>query len=507
MRTKSALVNSMSGLVYQIVNMLIGFIVPRYIITIYGSEINGLTSNIQQYINILHLLQAGLIAASGCEMYKPIVLGDNETVGRIYYSDRKYFRRMSYVFLILAITVIPSMLIGKTENISQRELIISILIMAFNGYLAFKYCCCYDLMFSVHQKKYILYAALTIERAVYYIILAISLIFRPNYNLMYVGYLLGTIAKLLFLRYKFKRMYEKAIIQYKDQTGYKIRNQYYVLGEQIVFRIMDSVPILIVTKIYSLSYASIYSIYIMVIAAFKSVFDIVQNALTPSFGDLYAMHEEEKEYVADVFDMIQSIYFFILNVVSICLSILFLSFVNIYVGKSQPLNYVCNEIALFISLQMIMYIFFTQYNMITNAAGLYKQFFKGNIAIGLGGIVISIICAEINFQLVYVGITIYYLSAMFQRFLLIRRKIIPLNVKCIARPIITMLIYVMCFNLFSDTMFSVIGMKITSWIMNAVWIAMVGFAISLLLSFLIDRRQLIKIYEMFKVNMRKRGER
>ena len=70
-----------------------------------------------------------------------------------------------------------------------------------------------------------------------------------------------------------------------------------------------------------------------------------------------------------------------------------------------------------------------------------------------------------------------------------------------------MLIYVMCFNLFSDTMFSVIGMKITSWIMNAVWIAMVGFAISLLLSFLIDMRQLIKIYEMFKVNMRKRGER
>lgn len=493
MRTKSAFINSMSGMIYQVVNMILGMLVPRYIIMVYGSEINGLTSNIHQYINILNLLQAGLIAASGYEMYKPIANGDNKTVGRIYYSDRDYFKKMSCVYFALAVIVMPIMLVGKVEMINITELIGSILIMALNGYLTFKYACCYDLMFAVYQKKYILFISLFLERFIYYIVLFFCLLFRCNYNWMYVGYLLGTIVKLLFLRYKFKRMYEKSIIQYKNQTGYKIRNQYYVLSEQIVFRIIDSMPILIVTKMYSLNHASIYSVYLMIISAFKSLFDTIQNAITPSFGDLYARNEKEKAHVSDVFEMIQGVYFIILNVISICLSVLFVAFIDIYMAKSQTLNYVYNGIALFISLHMILYIYFTLYNMVTNAVGLYKDFFKGNIVIGLLALVVSIICAGFDFQLVYIGIIVYYLFAMAQRFGVIRKKVLNLSFKCIVRPLVSILLYVICYYVFADKMLAAINGNLVKWLVAASVSGIIGTIVSIIISIFIDKKQCVAV--------------
>ena len=83
MRTKNTVKNSVVTLAFQIVTLIIGFVVPRWVISVYGSDVNGLTTNINQVINIINLLQAGLVGASIFEMYKPISKGDYETVGNI----------------------------------------------------------------------------------------------------------------------------------------------------------------------------------------------------------------------------------------------------------------------------------------------------------------------------------------------------------------------------------------------------------------------------------------
>ena len=44
--------------------MIAGFITPRFMLTAYGSEINGLISSILQFISYFNLVEAGLSSAA-----------------------------------------------------------------------------------------------------------------------------------------------------------------------------------------------------------------------------------------------------------------------------------------------------------------------------------------------------------------------------------------------------------------------------------------------------------
>ena len=50
-RSKKFMLNSVTTALLQVVTMIAGFITPRFMLTAYGSEINGLISSILQFIS------------------------------------------------------------------------------------------------------------------------------------------------------------------------------------------------------------------------------------------------------------------------------------------------------------------------------------------------------------------------------------------------------------------------------------------------------------------------
>ena len=59
-RTKSAIQNIVCSLLLQVVVFAKGMILPRIIIPIYGSDVNGLVSSIAQFLSYISLLEAGV---------------------------------------------------------------------------------------------------------------------------------------------------------------------------------------------------------------------------------------------------------------------------------------------------------------------------------------------------------------------------------------------------------------------------------------------------------------
>ena len=56
MRSKKAILNIISSLMLQITILICGFIVPKVIITNFGSNVNGLVSSITQFLAYITLL-------------------------------------------------------------------------------------------------------------------------------------------------------------------------------------------------------------------------------------------------------------------------------------------------------------------------------------------------------------------------------------------------------------------------------------------------------------------
>ena len=60
MRTKKAFLNTGTALVYQIIALISGLIVPRLVLQYYGSEVNGVMSSVLQFMNAIGILNIGI---------------------------------------------------------------------------------------------------------------------------------------------------------------------------------------------------------------------------------------------------------------------------------------------------------------------------------------------------------------------------------------------------------------------------------------------------------------
>lgn len=72
MRKKKLIYNTVSSLIYQIVTIVCGFILPRVILNYYGSEVNGLVNSITQFLQIIAFLDLGIGAVVKTSLYKPL---------------------------------------------------------------------------------------------------------------------------------------------------------------------------------------------------------------------------------------------------------------------------------------------------------------------------------------------------------------------------------------------------------------------------------------------------
>ena len=78
MRKKKALINSAFSILLEIITMISGLILPRLIIRIYGSEVNGLISSITSFIGYITLLQSGVGTVAKAALYKPLADKDHD---------------------------------------------------------------------------------------------------------------------------------------------------------------------------------------------------------------------------------------------------------------------------------------------------------------------------------------------------------------------------------------------------------------------------------------------
>ena len=76
MRTKKALYNLLTNIVLQLTIIAFGFVVPRIIISKYGSDVNGLISSIASFLSYISLVEAGVGGVVQYLLYKPIAKKD-----------------------------------------------------------------------------------------------------------------------------------------------------------------------------------------------------------------------------------------------------------------------------------------------------------------------------------------------------------------------------------------------------------------------------------------------
>lgn len=421
-RSKSVIKNTIWEMGYYIVVIALGFLAPRYIILYYSSEVNGLTSTIQHIINIILMLQSGAATAAVYELYKPIAENNFEEICKNIASAEAFFKKVSYIFgglMLIVATITPFVL---NTNLEKIFIFAAMMLMGAKSFTDLYFTAKFRIIFTAYQQKYCISIATLIEQIVYYVLVFATILTRGHYIWLYVWFLLGCIIKIICLEYMLKKAHpEIRNAKYSGKSG-KIGDRKYALANELSHSLMSSSVTIMMSFLYGLAEASVYSVYALVNDALNLVTTSLYSSFGPGFGNLYA--QEDKERAAEVFSTFQ--YIFVMFSTFLMMSMLFavVPFVKIYTSGATDINYVNYTLATIIAVGGIFSAYRIPYNIIVSSCGYFKETWLQPVISVVVCIGLATGFGFVNYSLVLVGSMVFFAANfIYQHFRL--RQFLP----------------------------------------------------------------------------------
>ena len=98
--TKKIKYNLVLGFASEALTILLGILVPRLVLTSYGSETNGLLNSVTQVYSYVALLEAGVGTATVQALYKTIATKGKDDTNAVLAATNKYYHRTGLLYLV-----------------------------------------------------------------------------------------------------------------------------------------------------------------------------------------------------------------------------------------------------------------------------------------------------------------------------------------------------------------------------------------------------------------------
>ena len=374
---KKSLANLMTGVSYQIINALLGLVLPYLFITSFGSETNGLLSSITQLFVYVNLLEAGVGAASVQAMYRPLANGDRDGVNGILAATTRFYLRTGILYVLVVILLTMLYPVSVHTDLPNSTVSAVILLQGFSGAVNYLVSSKYTLLLKAEGKLYIsntLALSASILRNVGKIV-AISM----GYDVVavqaihFVISVSQSLVIVIYIKWKYMwvRPWGKANFQAIAQRNSALVHQL----AWLVFNHIDVVLLTFVTG--NLAVVSVYSLYLLVFEAIQNVLDIIGNGLQYKMGynaqlSTEALRKYYRQYEAG---------FLALSFALIVVAYLFVrGFIRLYTSGVTDADYLAPGLAELFAVMKLLSIIRQMNRQAVEAAGQFKRTQKYSIA-------------------------------------------------------------------------------------------------------------------------------
>lgn len=405
MRRKFLLLNTITSISLQAITILCAFILPRLILKQFGSEVNGLTNSISQFLSIISFLELGVGAVIQSALYKPLSDNNSEKISEIIVSGSKFFRNIAFIltgYVVLLVFVYPLFIKKDFGWLYTASLIGAMCIGSFAQYY---FGIIDSLLLNSDQKGYIQFSA----QIIFLILNTVCccVLIRLNASIQLVKFVSSLIflAKPVLIRIYVNKNYDiNRKIRPKEEP---IEQKWNGIAQHVAAVILDGTDTIVLTIFSTLSNVSVYSVYHMVVSGIKTLFMSSVGGVQALLGEMIAKDEKEKIY--DFFSMVEFSVHTAVTYIFTCTGILIVPFVKIYTKGITDVDYIQPLFALLIVCANAGHCLRLPYNIVILASGHYKQTQSNYIIAATLNIVISILTVHF---LGLIGVAIGTLVAM-----------------------------------------------------------------------------------------------
>ncbi|CAH0419114.1 lipopolysaccharide biosynthesis protein [Periweissella ghanensis] len=338
-RIQSSVLNATSSVVFQIVQLLLRFVIQNIFIMTLGKSVagaNGLFSNLLTFLSFTDL---GIGSAIIFALYKPISENNYNVISSLMNMFKKLYIFIGILITFLGIVLsffLPFFVKSGTEIPHMQMLFILFVLNTSIGYL-----------FSYKQSLLIAYQlsyVVILNNLLFFVIQTVLQIIVLKFLGSYIGFLIiQIIITILFNAIitiiadskfkeikinKSKKIPEKILIDLK-------KNILGTIASKIGFIFVFSTDNILISKFLGLSIVGIYSNYALLINGINSVINQGATALVATFGNLGVSSDEQRS--VDVFYKFQYLIFSLIFFTSINTLVLIQKFIVLWLGISYTL--------------------------------------------------------------------------------------------------------------------------------------------------------------------------
>ena len=337
--------------------------------THYGSDTNGLINTITQIFTYMALLEAGISQASRNALYKYIVKDDRDGISLIMSASRRYYRKISYIYLAAVVAlsfVVPFIL--KTE-IDYWTIFFFVIFEGLTSVIAFYFVNTWTAFLTASGKSYITNSLTLLSKVLGYGVRIALALFNINIAFIQVGYFAVSLIQLsIYYVYMHKKY---GWIDYKAAPkDYKLADRNSYIVTELAMTVFSSTDMIILSIFVSTALSSVYSTYTMVFGALSTLLNSIYSAINYNLGQAYSENIERYKHLHDMF---HSFFMSCITILMCVAYILILPFIRLYTEGVTDINYIDSRLPIFFCLvQMLSWSRWVPGNL-TGIAGYAKQ--------------------------------------------------------------------------------------------------------------------------------------
>lgn len=497
-RKKKLLLNSTSSILYQLVKLLCGFILPRMFLLYYGSAVNGLVSSITQFLGFITLAECGVGTVVQSALYKPLADKDEVEISKIFISSERFFRKIAYILIIYTIALMAIYPFMVADSFGYMFTAILILAISINSFAEYYIGVSYQLLLGADQLGFIRYGINIIATIANTVICIILMVAGSSIQLVKFAtsfiFMLQPLAMALIA----KRRYciDRKIVLHEEP----IKQKWNGLAQHIAAVVLANTDTAILTLLSTLENVSVYSVYALVINGVKGLLLSLTNGVQSLFGDMLA--KQEKEKLGNAFESFEWLMHTGVTFVFGVTAVLLVPFVSIYTRGVNDANYIAPAFGALLTLAQGVHCLRLPYISMVYAAGHYKQTQVASIMEALINVIVSVILV-FKFGLIGVAVgTVIGISYRTFHFVFYLSKDIIYRetkhfIKHIGVDALNVFILYGVLNLFSE-FFTMRNLNYLSWIVLAVKVAFLDVLITLVVNLIFYKKRMFTTLKAFK---------
>lgn len=487
MKNKVTLLNMISGVVLQFFPLVSGFILPKIILTCFGSEVNGLVSSLNQFLSYITLVEGGITGVIVANLYKPIVEQDNNKISSILVTADRFYKKIGALFI--AYSVILSIIYPlhfKTEftfsYVCSLTLILSLTLL-----IQYMYSLTLRTLLNADKKGYVVNFTQTLIVIFNVLFALISVFIYPSIHVLkLISGSLFLLQPLIFNRYV-KKNYK---IDWKvEPDNSLIKSRWNGFAINLAAFIHNSTDVTVLTFLANLKTVSIYSVYSLVSSGIKQMINACLSGIAHTVGQAYAKKNwKELNQKLDIYEYIVLILVFFLFTVT---ALLITPFVQLYTKDIVDTDYNQPLFGFLLVLAEALYLIKLPHLNLAYSANKFKEITVPAYIEAMLNIMISVALVK---WIGLIGVTIGTIVGMTYRMVFhvyYTSKIVPGRAQCIFYRKLFLFAagagggFVFCYKLLPLQ-----TVTVGSWIVHAIFYCVVMGAILLAISILFFQNEM-----------------